>query len=266
MPSSPPPRHLSVWPGWHENKPFALALLIALAFLTVFLMARTKLALGQADRLGMPEPFEHQITVDGTATVTGVPDIATVTLGVDSKAADVAGAQQANASSGNALIASVLALGVAKEDVKTSNYNVYENLVWNPDTELSESQGWIVSQQVTVKVRDTAKVSAVLDAAGKNGATSISGPNFTIDDTTHLKDEARADAVASAMQKASALAAALGVRLERVVGYTEWADSAPMPYYSMSSDSRNAFGMAPDVLPGSDDVTLNVSITYKLVE
>lgn len=260
---TPPP--VSLWPSWHENKPFALALLLTFAFLIVFLMARTTLALGEARRLDKPEPFEHQISVEGVGRVTGTPDIATVTLGVDTEGADVATAQAANSATVNALIATVVALGISTDDIQTANYSVYENTVWNSETEEYESQGWIVSQQVTVKVRDTSKISSVLDVAGKNGATSISGPNFTIDDTSNLKDPAREEAIADATDKAEALAKTLGVRLERVVGYSEWENTGPVPYY-YSYAEMGMGGSSPDVLPGTDELTLNVSITYKLAE
>lgn len=257
--------HLSVWPQWHENKPFALMLMLVLSFLAVFLMARTSLALRQTEQVGKPEPYEHQISVNGTATVTGVPVIATVTLGVESKGADVAAAQAVNSETTNALVASVVALGVAADDIQTSNYSAYEDMQWNPETETYDSVGWIVSQQVTVKVRDTSKLPDVLDAAGKNGSTSISGPNFTIDDTGHLEEQAREEAIADAEKKATALAASLGVRLERVVGYSEWTDASyPSAYYSFAEMGKG--GTSPDVYEGSDEVTLNVSVTYKLAD
>lgn len=270
MPIAPSSRttnaHGSIWPSWEENRPFALALLLTFAFLIAFLMARTTLALGQAARLDEPQPFEHQISVEGTATVSGVPDIASVTLGVDSKGPDVASAQATNAAAANAMISAIAALGIAKDDIQTANYNVYENTKWNPDTETYETDGWMVSQQVTVKVRDTAKIASVLDTAGKRGATSISGPNFTIDDASNLRAQARAKAIEDAETKARALAKTLGVRLERVVGFSEWVASDPMPYRSFNLDMGGSPASAPEVLPGSSDVTLNVSVTYKLAE
>jgi len=259
------PPHVSLWPSWHENKPFALALLLTFAFLIAFLMSRTTLALGEAKRLDTPAPYEHQITVEGTATVTGIPDIATVTLGVESEGPDVATAQPLNAGTVNALIAKIVELGVSKDDIQTADYSVYENTVWNPDTETYDSLGWIVSQQVTVKVRDTSKISSVLDTAGTNGATSISGPDFTIDDTSNLKDQARAEAIADASDKAIELSKTLGVTFERVVGYAEWLNADSSPYYTFAEMGIGE-NLAPDVLPGSTELTLNVSVTYKLAE
>ncbi|NBS41505.1 DUF541 domain-containing protein, partial [bacterium] len=174
-----PAHHVSsVWPSWHENKPFALALLLVLSFLITFLMAKTGQTLGMTQRLDAPVPYEHDITVDGIGKVVGIPDIASVSMSVESKGADVATAQAANTGTTNALIAAVQALGVAKDDMKTSDYSVYQDNVYDPDTGEVTSKGWVVTQTLTVKVRDTAKVSTVFDTAGKNGATNLSGPNF----------------------------------------------------------------------------------------
>lgn len=258
--------HNCVWPVWHENKPYALAILLVLAFLVVFLMAKTGETIRRTKEIGKAVPYEHQITVDGVGKVSGVPDIATVSMGIDTKGDTVAVAQQQNTDAMNALIAAVVALDVSKDDIQTSNYNVYENTVYDPDSGETSSDGWTVSQSLSIKVRDTSKISAVLDAAGKNGATNIYGPNFTIDDTSNLKNEAREEAIADATEKAEVLSETLGVRLERVVGYSEWSDSGyPMPYYSADL-AAGMGGASIEVLPGTDEVTLNVSITFKLVE
>lgn len=260
--------HFSFWPRWNENKPFALALLLGLSFFIVFLMVKTGQAIRETHEIGKPEPFEHQITIDGQGKVTATPDIATVSMGVETKGETVAIAQQQNSDTMNALVNRLIATGLSEEDIQTSNYNVYENSEYNPVTELYEESGWIVSQQVTVKVRDTSRISVVLDTAGKNGATNISGPNFTIDDPSVLKDAARGKAIADASEKAQALAKKLGVRLKKVVGYSEWSDNGyPTPYYDyMRSDMMGVGGATPDIFAGTNEVTLNVSITYQLAD
>ncbi len=255
--------HRSIWPQWEENKPFALVLLLLGAFMVIYFNVRITQVQRETEHLDKPTPYEHTIVVDGMGTVTGTPDIATVTLGVDTKGADVATTQSQNSTTVNALLAQVKALGVADADVQTSNYSVYENNEWNPDTQTYDSKGWVVSQTLTVKVRDTAKVSAILDAAGKSGVTNVSGPSFTIDDPSNLKDQAREKAVADAKAKAEKLAAELGVTLDRVVGYTEYTNTSPYPYYDSMMGTG---GSAPTIAAGSNDVSLNVSITYKISE
>ncbi len=255
----------SLFPTWQENKPLALALLLTFAFLIAFLMAKTTQTLAQTRHISKPVPVEHQITIEGAGKVTGVPDIASISMGIESKGDAVAVAQQANTDGVNELINRIVALGIAKDDLQTANYSVYQNTTYDPDTGISTPAGWTVSQQLTVKVRDTAKISTVLDTAGKNGATNISGPNFTVDDPSALKAQAREKALADATEKAAALAKTLGLRLEEVIGYSEYVDNGPVPYFSNVMMDKSV-GAAPEILAGTNDVSLNVSVTYRLAE
>jgi uncharacterized protein YggE len=265
MPSSEPK---SFWPQWNENRPFAVLLLILGGYAAVFLLVKTGEVLKNTDQIGKPVPYEHTIFVEGEGKAVGVPDVATVSMGVETKGDDVATAQMQNTTTSNALIDRVQALGIDEADIQTSNYSVYQNYVWNPDTQTSDPSGWIVSQQLTVKVRETSAIAGVLQAAGEAGATNISGPNFTVDDTSHLKDEARAKAMEDVAQRAKEIASSLGVRFEKVVGYSEWVDSGVMPYAPSSyrSDMAMMTDPAPNIMPGSNELTLHVSVIYKLVE
>lgn len=255
----------SFWPQWHENKPFALVLLLIGSFTVILLMAKIDQIQTETQEIGEPYPVEHTITVEGEGSVSGTPDVATVTIGVDTKDQDSASAQEQNSTTVNALLEKIKALGIESADIQTSNYSVYENYVWNPDTETSESDGWIVSQTLTVKVRDTGRVSALLSVAGQNGATSVYGPNFEIDDASKLKMEARAEAIADARAKAEALAAALGVELGEVVSYSEGGGDYPYYYDSYYSGlERSVGGATPEVEEGSSQIDVTVSITYRI--
>lgn len=261
-----PVSNSSLFPTWQENKPLALALLLTFAFLISFLMAQTSQTIAETKRLAMPEPTEHQITVEGTGKVTGVPDIAEVGMGIESKGESVAVAQLANTEAMNALISRIAAVGIEKKDMRTANYSVYQNTTYNPETGETTQDGWTVSQSLSVKIRDTAKISVVLDTAGKSGATNISGPSFTIDDTSSLKDQARDEALADATEKAAALAKTLGLRLDGVIGYNEYENVPPMPYYASTNMMKASEPASPEILAGTSDVSLNVSVTYRIAE
>ncbi len=248
--------HPSFWPRWEDNKPFALLLLILLTYGIVYL--GTKI-----DRASKPEPTEHQITIEGQADTTTISDIATVTVGVESKADDVATAQANNSAIMNPLIEKIKALGIDATDIQTSNYNAYENTEWDGQTIISK--GWAVSNQLDIKIRNTDLVQNVLDTAGQNGATSISGPAYALDDPNTVKEELRAVAIADAKTQAAKIANSLGLNLERVVGYSEWTDNGQNVF---TAYSRTAVGgsseAAPTVEPGSEKQTLHVSITFTL--
>ena len=252
-------------PTWEENKPATLAMIALSVFGVLFLSAKAELASREARQVGRPVPMEHTITIDGTGKALGKPDVAAVSFGVDTRGAEVASTQQKNTDAMNALLEKVKALGVSEDDIQTSNYSVYQDFRYDPNSGASIPTGWIVSQQVTIKMRDTAKISSVLQTVGQNGATNISGPNFTIDDPSSLLDEARADALEDANRKAMQLAQTLGLRIERIVGYSEYAPGGgPIPYYERAVGMGG--GGAPSIAPGQNEVDLNVSITYKLVD
>lgn len=253
-----------MFPTWKDNKPFSLALLVLCSFLTVFVWAKTDKTVRETREIGKPVPYEHSITVDAQAKVTGVPNIATINYGVETKSPTLAEAQKKNTDVANALLAKVGAAGIAKEDIQTSSYNSYQETVWNPSKQTSDPGNWIVSQQMTVKVRDITKVSSLLETLGQNGATNVYGPNFAMDEQENLKSEAREKALAQIEKKAADLAEKLGVRLERVIGYSEYTNDGAYPMYAYAREGMGGGG--PAVSPGSVDLTLNVTVTYKLVE
>lgn len=256
---------MNIWPSWKEQRPFAVLLSLLLVLLVVFVGVKVDHTLRASEQIGKPEPFEHTIFVEGEGRVNGKPDIASLVLSVESKADTVAEAQTKNTETMNTIIDEIKKLEIAEDDIQTTGYNVYENYVWNDKTQISENKGWVVSNQVTVKVRDTEKVSAVLAMSGQNGITNISGPNFTIDDPSNLKAEARAEALEDAEKKAKEIAASLGVKLESVVGFSEWYEQPPypQPYYAMAEMGG---GGAPTIEAGTSEVVMHVTITYKLAE
>lgn len=252
---------MAFWPKWNENKPFALALLILLAFAIVYLNSAIAFTMAKQRALTRPAPAEHTISVSGEGKVTAAPNIATLTLSVETNGADVPSTQTKNTTTVNALIAAVKADGIDAADIQTSNYSI--NQYWDPAKQTYN--GWTVSQTVTVKVRDTQKIATVLSTAGQNGVTNINGPQFTIDDPTSLQAQARAAAIADAQKKAADLASSLGVNLTALVGYSESSPSSPgpIPYASMAAGMGGG-AVAPTIEVGTNDIIMDVALTYKL--
>lgn len=257
---------MTIYPKWKEERAYAIAVFTLIVCAILYLGVKIDNLVRQSEQIDQPTPYEHTITIDGEGKAIGKPDIATITMGTESNGADAAAAQQANNTVMNKIIADTKALGVSEDDIQTSDYSIYEDTEWNPDTNEYDSIGWIVSNYVTVKVRDTAKLSTVLAMAGQNGVTNISGPTFTIDDTTILKAEARSKAIAQAQVKAEAVAAALGMKIEKAVGYSEWTPTNYFDYGYGGSSLKAEASAAPTIETGANEVALDVTITYKLVE
>ncbi len=257
---------MSTWLSTKENRPFALALLTLIVLMSGFFAVKIIHTIFLTKYTGSPTPYEHQISFEGTGKAVGVPNIATVNVGVETKGKDLAGAQTENSEKNNALIEKFKELGIPKEDLKTTNYSVYPWSEWDPIANASKEKGWVISQQVEVKIRNLALVSKVIEVAGQNGSTNISGPNFTIDDSSALKTEAREKAIADAKAKAEALEKTLDIELDDLVGYYEFSQDPGMPYYAMKSmDSMSANeAAAPALETGSSEVSITVTLTYSM--
>jgi uncharacterized protein YggE len=177
----------------------------------------------------MAEETGRRIIVTGSAEVEAVPDIATVSAGVESQAPDAAAALAANATAMNAVFGALEASGVARADVQTSQLSL--DSIWEnrSDGGAPKVVGYQASNMVTVTVRDTARLGAVVDAVAAAGGNRIFGVSFAVDEPRAQIDAARERAVADARAKAELYATAAGVRLGAVMSISENGGSGPSP-------------------------------------
>lgn len=248
--------------GGHHLKRTMMAL--ALLALAVWLGFKARNEAKQYDFIGVPIE-RNVISVSGEGKVVGIPDIATVDLGMVIERPTVAAAQRENTRVMNELISRVKAAGVEEKDIQTTSYNVYPVYDWVDNKQ--KLRGYSVSQNVHVKVRNLDKVGDLVGMAGELGANQIGGIGFAVDDPEGLRQEARVKALENAKAKAEALARVAGVKLRRVVSFDE-SFSGPQPpvaYYD------RAFGMggaeasaAPAVESGSSEIRATVTITYEI--
>lgn len=254
-------------PTWEDNKPLSILASVLLGILIVFVASESVNSIREGRQIGKPTPAENLIVVDGIGKVIAIPDIATVTLGIETKADTVDQAQEKNTQTMNNLINQIKALGIPDGDIQTQNYSIYENNYWNPETGMSSSLGWIVNQSLVVKVRDTALTQQVLLIAGRNGVTNVYGPNFAIDDQEKYRNDAREKAIADAKTKAEAIAKALNLKLDVIVDYSEYfGNDYNYPYFSERAIDGMGGSSAPDLQPGSQEIQLNATITYRLAK
>jgi len=213
------------------------------------------------------------ISVYGTSEVMAIPDVAQFSFSVRAEGETATVAQEASATSINAVMAFLEQSGVEERDIKTQGYNLFPKYRYEqrPCTPTScppgESiqDGFEVSQTIVVKVRDTSTAGELLSGVGEAGATDISGLNFSIDDNDALKMQAREEAIMEAKEQAKTLAGTLGVRLGKMVSYYEDDSSVPMPY-GMGGDMmmREQAAAAPSIPTGESIVKSRVTLVYEI--
>jgi uncharacterized protein YggE len=202
------------------------------------------------------------ITVVGQGTAYGQPDQATVIVGVDSFAPTVQEATTQNQTTLDNVMAALEAVGIAAEDIQTTNYSLYAEQIYG-DRGPEGIAGYRVSNQVNVKIRDIAVVGDVLAAVTEAGANAIYGVNFSVADPAALEAEARAAAVADARKRAESLAELGGVALGDVTIISEVVGTPVMPLgMGGSGVAMEQAASAPGISPGQLSYQVQVQVTY----
>lgn len=257
-----------------DSKSVRIVGVCALAILALFLLAQTLNTLGNLSRPA--NPATDTITVQGDGQATLPPDVAKISFTVENASETVVDAQAATTKQANAALDFVKGQGIAEKDVKTLSYNISPQYSYpNPCppgamcpaySGTPKITGYQVSETIQVTMRDLTKVGALLGGLGKLSVQNVSGPSFALDDATAGYDAARADAITKAKTQASLLAKQLGVRLGKIVNFSESSGGNVYPMYALgmgASDSAKAVS-APNIPTGENTYSASVSITYEI--
>ena len=221
--------------------------------------------------IGRDIPPQATISVSGKGEVVVKPDIATFSFGIEEESLVIGQAQESVAKSEKEILEFLGKNGVSKDDIKVSGYNLYPRYDYEKMSVYGGGKqilaGYVVSEQVEVKVRKISDAGKLIGSLGELGATNLSGLSFSVDDQDEVVKQAREEAIKDAKKNAEKLARELGVSLSRIVSFSENSGGYPVPMYyakaeamNMSSDSR----ATPELPGGTNKITSQVSITYEI--
>jgi uncharacterized protein YggE len=206
------------------------------------------------------------LTVSGSGTVSLTPDIAYLNLGVHTEDADIAKAVQDNNTQTQALIDALTGLGVATQDIQTSNFSVYSTQGYDKLTgQYTGNTSFAVDNTVYVTIRDLTQLGSLLNIAIASGANNINSIQFDVADRTAAQAEARQKAMEDAASLAQELAATAGLALGEIQTLT-YSDYSPIPYggYGMGGGGSSAPNASVPIQPGQLQVSVSVSVTYSI--
>jgi len=195
-----------------------------------------------------------------------VPDLATISLGVQTDAPTAALALSNNAVQMNKVIAALKKAGIAERDIQTSGLNVNPQYVYEQN-QPPKLNGYQASNQVTIQVRDLSRLGQTVDATVNAGATTVGGISFGLQNPQAAEDAARLEAVKAVQAKADLYARATGYKVVRLVSLGEGGGYSPvpppMPMYAMAK--REMADSSP-VSAGELKVRIDVSAVYELTK
>ena len=201
----------------------------------------------------------HTITVQGQGIITKAPDIANISIGVQTDNAKVETAQAENTKKFNRVYKELINLGINKKDIKTQDYSVYP--VYSNNGNI---KGYNISNTVNVTVRDISQFGKIIDKVTSKDANIINGIDFKLSDSSQAYSDALKLAMEDAKNKAKALAEGLGNVTIKPIKVSEEPIDTNVIYngtmnYKMAEDSAST-----KISEGESEVKAKVSIVYEI--
>jgi uncharacterized protein len=233
------------------------SLLTALGLVAVFitggLVLRYQVATGSTVAAPAKAPAtNHTLSVSGHGEVKVAPDMATITLGVQTTGDDAQSALSNNAGKLNAVVAAIKDQGVPASHIQTSDLSLYYD---------SQQNRYVVQHSLTIVIDDIAKVGSVIDAAVAAGANNGWGVSFGLKDTSAAHAQALQAAIGDSRSHADAMASALNVGITGVGSASEATFNQPI-FYGPQSTAAAPASTSTQVQPGHLTVTADVSVVY----
>jgi uncharacterized protein YggE len=212
-------------------------------------------------------PTVPVIVTAGQGEVKVAPDRATVTIGVQSRAATAAAATAENSRKQKAVIDAIRKRGVPAEQIATMGFNV------NPETQYDrngqtapKTLSYVVSNMVTIELTQLDLVGPVIDAGITAGANQIHGLDYRIANADSARRAALSIAVVRARGDAEVAARAAGGSLGQLIELLATDHQMPQPRYRMSDVMVSAAAGAPvPVEPGMETVQASVTVRWQYV-
>jgi uncharacterized protein YggE len=208
---------------------------------------------------------QQGIWVNGEGKVSAVPDIATLSLGIEAEETSVAEAQAQASEAMDKVMNALKDNGLAEKDIQTQYFNIYQVTKWDPETQEQVVTGYRVTNMVTAKIRNIDKVGTIIDAVVAAGGdlTRINSIDFSIDDPSTYYEEARKEAMADAEIKANQLAELAGITLGKPT-YISESSNSPSVVSRTGSEVKAAEAAETPISPGELEININIQIAYEI--
>ena len=207
------------------------------------------------------------IEVSGTGEARSIPDVANLSVQVETHAATAEETSSENAALAQKVVQELKSKLAGKGTVITGDYSLNPEYGENVPRRKPIITGYTAQNTITVETTELSLLGALIDGAISSGANRINYLNFGLRDDTKARQDAIASASKDAQAQAQALAASLNVKLKHVVRATTVPERGPIvPMARMGNVAfASAMPNAPTPVEASQiTVTATVSLTYEI--
>ncbi len=238
-----------------QLKPLSWLAMAVLGLLAVFLLV-------EIVHVSSTAATTNTVSFNGEGTVSATPDMAMISASIVTQASDSKTAQEQNSKKSQTVNDFLKKQGIDEKDIKTTGYQIYPQYYYSGSDQ--RITGYQVTQSYDIKVRDLAKVSAVLDGLVSAGANQVTNMGLQIDNHDKLLAEAREKAIEDAKKKANELKGQVGINLGRIVNFSENGGTYPIPMYAYDKAQGMGGGGGPEISIGQNEITVTVTLTYQI--
>jgi uncharacterized protein len=239
-------------------------LLTIISLVTIFALAACSTPVGAPAAATTPKEMSGTLTAQGIGKVILTPDVAYISIGVESRSDQVAVALSLNNNQAASIAGVLQGMGVEERDIQTSAFSVYPMQEYNPMGEMTGTV-YVVSNTVNITVRNLNSMGELLDAVVQAGANNIHSIQFDVENKDLAVKEARRLAITEARQTAQELAEAAGVELGDLVNMNVYTAGSPIPVYEGKIYSGVGTGGSDvPVAAGQMILMVNADMTYQI--
>jgi uncharacterized protein YggE len=210
-------------------------------------------------------PSMSSIRVTGSAVVSVSPDRAYIDVGVTTQSPQSEVAVSQNAGKVDIVLKALRKSLGPGADIKTLAYTLnpeYQSRGVSSSGQQTVS-GYVATNVVRVTIDDMGRVGSVIDTAAQAGANRVPSIQFALRDEQTVRRQALRDAAIKARADADALAATLGLKVNRIVSVEETGPTTgPLRQVMFATQVQSTPGTLIQV--GSLDVNATVVLTVEV--
>jgi uncharacterized protein len=207
------------------------------------------------------------IRVTGEATVTVKPDLARIDIGVVTQAQTAESAASQNAQQLDRILAELRTAIGSSASIQTIGYSLTPNYRYPKEGGKPTIASYTATNVLQVKTGELAAVGKLIDLATQSGSNNIHRLLFMLKDEQAVQSQALREAGVKAKARAESLAAALGLKILRVLSVTENEPVVVQPMREMMAAAPADSAAVPTPIePGTIDVRATVVLTVEITQ
>lgn len=221
--------------------------------------------------ISLPVLAEHDrlVTVSGECSMQVIPDRGSITATIDHLNKEVKIATQKTAEVYNKFKKEIENLGLKNMELKTTEYQVFEQKDWEKDKHVSK--GYRARMGLNISTEEISRLGDIMNVAAKIGVTEVSSLNTYVSDSKlkSLESQCLKEAALDARKKADTLASALNAKVKEVVNITNADVSLPIPRpFERGAMMQKSMAMMdsapPSVEAGKEKYSLKIQATFRM--